>query len=107
QAQGRVNLLMNPDVPGTAISMVYLGGDPAQVCNAGGPQALDEVRLREGSLLWPKFPAPLGMRGLTLMRFLAAVNGLINVAGGKAPAAHSAYLISFLPRTSPNPNDQL
>jgi N-methylhydantoinase B len=76
--------------------MFYLGGDPAQVCNAGGPQALDEVRLREGSLLWPKFPAPLGMRGLTLMRFLAAVNGLINVAGGKAPAAHSAYVISFL-----------
>jgi N-methylhydantoinase B len=70
--------------------------DPAQVCNAGGPQALDEVKLREGSLLWPKWPAPLGMRGLTLMRFLAAVNGLINVAGGKAPAAHSAYVISFL-----------
>ena len=43
-----------------------------QVCNAGGPQALDEVRLREGSLLWPRFPAPLGMRGLTLMRVLAA-----------------------------------
>ena len=91
-----MNLLLNPDVPGTALSMFYLGGDPAQVCNAGGPQALDEVRLREGSLLWPKFPAPLGMRGLTLMRFLAAVNGLINVAGGKAPAAHSAYVISFM-----------
>jgi N-methylhydantoinase B len=91
-----VNLLLNPDVPGTALAMFYLGGDASQVCNAGGPQALDEVRLREGSLLWPKFPAPLGMRGLTLMRFLAAVNGLINVAGGKAPAAHSAYVISFM-----------
>jgi N-methylhydantoinase B len=96
QSPGPINLLLNPDVPGTALSMFYLGGDPAQVCNAGGPQALDEVRLREGSLLWPRFPAPLGMRGLTLMRFLAAVNGLINVAGGKAPAAHSAYVISFL-----------
>ncbi len=96
QSPGPVNLLLNPDVPGTALSMFYLGGDPAQVCNAGGPQALDEVRLREGSLLWPKFPAPLGMRGLTLMRFLAAVNGLINVAGGKAPAAHSAYVITFM-----------
>ena len=96
QSPGPVNLLLNPDVPGTALSMFYLGGDPAQVCNAGGPQALDEVKLREGSLLWPKWPAPLGMRGLTLMRFLAAVNGLINVAGGKAPAAHSAYVISFM-----------
>jgi N-methylhydantoinase B len=107
QSPGPVNLLLNPDVPGTALSMFYLGGDPAQVCNAGGPQALDEVRLREGSLLWPKFPAPLGMRGLTLMRFLAAVNGLINVAGGKAPAAHSAYVISFLRGTFRNDKGEL
>ncbi len=102
QSPGPVNLLLNPDVPGTALAMFYLGGDAAQVCNAGGPQALDEVRLREGSLLWPKFPAPLGMRGLTLMRFLAAINGLINVAGGKAPAAHSAYVIGFMRGTFRN-----
>ena len=75
---------------------IYLGGDPGQVCNAGGPQALDEVRLREGSLLWPRFPAPLGMRGLTMMRLLAALNGLVNAAGGKAPASHSAYVISLM-----------
>ena len=37
--------------------MFYLGGDPAQVCNAVGREALDEVRLREGSLLWPRFSA--------------------------------------------------
>src|SRR5260370_3564338 len=43
QSPGPVNLLLNPDVPGTALSMFYLGGDPAQVCNAGGPQALDSA----------------------------------------------------------------
>jgi N-methylhydantoinase B len=96
QSPGPVNLLMNPDVPGTALGLYFLGGDAAQVLNAGGPQALDEVRLREGSLLWPRFPAPLGMRGLTLMRFLAGLNGLINVAGGRAPAAHSAYVITLI-----------
>lgn len=96
QAAGPVNFLMNPDVPGMALGLYYLGGDPTQVCNAGGPRSLDEVRLREGSLLWPKWPAPLGMRGLTMMRMLAALNGLINVAGGQAPAAHSAYVIAML-----------
>jgi N-methylhydantoinase B len=96
QAKGPVNFLMNPGVPGMALGLYYLGGDPAQVCNAGGPQALDEVRLREGSLLWPRFPAPLGMRGLTMMRVLAGLNGLVNVAGGKAPAAHSAYVIILM-----------
>jgi len=96
QSPGPVNFLMNPDVPGMALGLYYLGGDPSQVCNAGGPQALDEIRLREGSLLWPRFPAPLGMRGLTMMRVLAALNGLINVAGGGAPAAHSAYVIAMM-----------
>ena len=30
----------------------------------------------------PSFPAPLGMRGLTMMRVLATLNGLVNAAGG-------------------------
>ena len=96
QAPGPVNFLMNPDVPGMALGLFFLGGDAAQVCNAGGPRALDEVRLREGSLLWPRFPAPLGLRGMTMMRFLAVLNGLVNVAGGAAPAAHSAYVVILL-----------
>jgi N-methylhydantoinase B len=96
QAVGPVNFLMNPDVPGMALGLFFLGGDAAQVCNAGGPRALDEVRIREGSLLWPRFPAPLGLRGMTMMRFLAVLNGLVNVAGGEAPAAHSAYVILLL-----------
>ena len=96
QASGPVNFLMNRDVPGMALGLYFLGGDPAQVANAGGPRALDEVRLREGSLLAPRFPAPLGLRGLTMMRVLAALNGLVNVAGGGAPASHSAYVIILL-----------
>ena len=100
QAAGPVNFLMNPDVPGMALGLFFLGGDAAQVCNAGGPRALDEVRIREGSLLWPRFPAPLGLRGMTMMRFLAVLNGIVNVAGGEAPAAHSAYVIILLRGTA-------
>ena len=100
QSRGPVNFLMNRDVPGMALGLFFLGGDPAQVCNAGGPRALDEVRLREGSLLAPRFPAPLGMRGLTMMRVLSALNGLVNVAGTPANAAHSAYVIILLSGTA-------
>jgi N-methylhydantoinase B len=96
QAVGPVNFLMNAGVPGMAFGLYYLGGDSNEVCNAGGPAALDEVCLRDGSLLQPRFPAPLGMRGLTMMRVLAALNGLINVAGGGAPASHSAYVITLI-----------
>lgn len=96
QAPGPVNLIMNRGVPGMALGLFYLGGDPAQVCNAGGPLALDEVRLREGSIVQPKFPAPLGMRGLTMMRMLAVLNGLVNRGKGGAPAAQSAYVITIM-----------
>ncbi|MFC0407155.1 hydantoinase B/oxoprolinase family protein [Roseomonas elaeocarpi] len=96
QSPGPVNFLMNPDVPGMALGLFFLGGDPNQVMNAGAPRALDEVLLRDGSLLQPRFPAPLGMRGLTMMRMLAAMNGLISVAGGEAPAAHAAYVVMLL-----------
>jgi N-methylhydantoinase B len=96
QAPGPVNYLMNKDVPGTAFALYFLGGDPSQVCNAGGARAFDDVILREGSLLRPRFPAPLGMRGMTMMRVLSALNGLINAAGTKAPASHSAYVILLI-----------
>ncbi|MFT8245790.1 hydantoinase B/oxoprolinase family protein [Roseomonas sp. BN140053] len=96
QSPGPVNFLMNPDVPGMALGLYFLGGDPNQVVNAGGPRSLDEVLLREGSLLQPRFPAALGMRGLTMMRMLATLNGLVSVAGGEAPAAHAAYVIMLL-----------
>ena len=95
QAPGPVNLIMSPMLPGMALGLYYLGGEPGQVINAGGPQAIDEVKLREGSILQPRFPAPLGMRGLTMMRVLSALNGLVNVAGGAAPAAQSAYVVAM------------
>lgn len=96
QSPGPVNYLMNPDVPGMALGLFLLGGDATQVTNAGGPRAIDEVILREGSLVQPRWPAALGMRGLTMMRMLAAMNGLVSAAGGEAPAAHAAYVILLL-----------
>lgn len=97
QAPGPVNLLMHPDVPGMALGLYVLQGEPGQVLNAGAPRAIDQVLLREGSLLAPRSPAPLGLRGVTMMRLLAALHGLVAVArGGEAPAAHSAYVIVAL-----------
>ncbi|MEI4473929.1 hydantoinase B/oxoprolinase family protein [Frigidibacter sp. MR17.24] len=106
QTRGPVNLLLNPAVPGMALGMFYLGDGSGHVCNAGGPQSMDEVLLRPGSVLQPLEPAALGMRGLTMMRFLAAMNGLVNVAGGTAPAAHSAYVVAMLRGTFTNDQGQ-
>jgi N-methylhydantoinase B len=47
--------------------------------------------------LQPRFPAPLGLRGITLMRHMAVCLGLIATATkGQAMASHSAYVIWYL-----------
>lgn len=96
QAPGPVNYLMNQGVPGMALGLFYLGGDPSQVCNAGGPNAIDEVLFRKGSILQPEYPAPLGLRGLTAMRMISAICGLLNTGGGEAPASNSAYVVNIM-----------
>ncbi|WP_299471999.1 hydantoinase B/oxoprolinase family protein [uncultured Roseibium sp.] len=96
QAPGPINYLMNKGVPGMALGLFYLGGDPSQVCNAGGPNALDEVLFRKGSFLRPEYPAPLGLRGLTAMRMISAMCGLLNAGEGEAPAANSAYVVNIM-----------
>ncbi|MGE0698673.1 MAG: hydantoinase B/oxoprolinase family protein [Hyphomicrobiaceae bacterium] len=96
QVPGPVNFLMSPAVPAMVLG-AYLLGSGKTMLNAGAERAIDEVKLREGSILQPRFPAPLGMRGITMMRNMAACLGLLNVAtGGRAMAAHSAYVIWYL-----------
>ena len=97
QVPGPVNFLMSPSVPAMVFGSYLVGDGSQSILNAGVDQAIDEVIVRPGSVLQPKFPAPLGMRGVTMMRNMACCLGLLNVAtGGKAMAAHSAYVIWYL-----------
>ena len=97
QVPGPVNFLMSPSVPAAVFASYLLGEGSEHLINAGAEQAIDKVHLREGSVLQPRFPAPLGLRGITLMRHMAVCLGLIATAtGGEAMAAHSAYVIWYL-----------
>src|SRR5262245_31246734 len=97
QTPGPVNFLMAKEVPCMVFGAYLLGGQTEHLLNQGALTVIDEVKLREGSVLQPRFPAPLGLRGVTLMRNVAACLGLINVATrGRAPAAHCAYVIWYI-----------
>lgn len=97
EVPGPVNLLMSPQVPAYVLGSYLLEEGATTMLNAGVERVIDEVIIRPGSVLQPKFPAPLGMRGVTMMRNMAACLGLLNVAtGGHAMAAHSAYVIWYL-----------
>ena len=97
QAPGPVNFLMNPAVPKMVFGIYAMSKDPTLLINEGAMHAVDEVKVREGSLLQPRFPAPLNQRGLTLIRTVNVCAGLMNVAsGGQSVAATAAYSIYFL-----------
>ncbi len=97
QAPGPVNFLMNPAVPKMVFGIYAMSKDPSLLINEGALHAVDEVKVREGSLLQPRFPAPLNQRGLTLIRTTNVCAGLMNVASnGQSVAATAAYSIYFL-----------
>jgi len=103
QAPGPVNFLMNPAVPRMVFGIYAMATDPTLLINEGAMHAVDEVKLRPGSLLQPRFPAPLNQRGLTMIRTQNVCAGLLNVAsGGQAVAASNAYSIHFFRGTNPD-----
>ena len=94
QTRGPVNLVLNHRAPGVLVGAYLLGGSSEVSLNAGAERLFDEVRLREGSILQPRFPAALGQRGLTMLRNLSGYLGVLNTAsGGQASASHSPYSI--------------
>ncbi len=101
-APGPINWLVNPAVPRMIFGLFFLGDDRSLLVNEGAMRAIDEVRLRPGSLLQPRFPAPLGQRGLTLVRVVNMCSGVMNAAtGGKANAGGSSYAIWSLRNADP------
>jgi N-methylhydantoinase B len=97
QAPGPVNFLMSPDVPRIVLGIYALSGENSALLNQGAIGAIETVMTRPGSILEPRFPAPLGQRGVTLMRVMSTCLGLINVAtGGRGVASNNVYGIWYL-----------
>jgi len=97
QAPGPLNFLMDESVPMLFLAANISRDDPTILLNAGVSTIVDHVEARSGSILRPKFPAPIGSRSLTLRVLQAAVQGLVaRVTSGQAPAASAAYGLYLL-----------
>lgn len=97
QAPGAINYLLHPEAAAGFLGHYLIARVPDAQPNQGMGALVDEVILRPGSLLQPHAPAALGQRGITLVRFLNAVLGLVNEAtGGQGGASNSAYVIYSL-----------
>jgi N-methylhydantoinase B len=103
QAPGPINWLMHPAVPRMIFGIYFAGGDASLMLNEGATHAIDEVKLRPGSILQPLSPAPLGQRGLAMVRVMNMASGVMNVAKpGSANAGGSSYAIWYLRNADPS-----
>ncbi|MGG5821448.1 hydantoinase B/oxoprolinase family protein [Falsiroseomonas sp. HW251] len=103
QAKGPINFLMNPTVPNTVFGLYLLADDDSVMMNEGLLRAIEDVRTKEGTIIQPAWPAPLGQRSNSLARVISTGIGLIAQAtSGESPAASSIYTIYTLTGRQPH-----
>lgn len=106
QAPGPINYIMTPLVPSLILGIYLTSRDALEPLNDGLMRLVDEVRVREGSLLQPTFPAPVGLRSLTWLRLQSTFMGLFNIASqGNALASSPAYSLSILRGRDPSSHE--
>lgn len=97
QAVGPINFMMHENVPRMMFGIYFLSAHPNQLLNWGAVRAIEEVLVRQGSVLQPNWPAPLGSRAHTMMRVQNTILGLLEQAtGGEVLAPNPVYSIYFL-----------
>jgi N-methylhydantoinase B len=96
QARGPINFMTNPGLLRIAFGRYLQSLDPELEVNEGLLRNLDEWVAREGSILKPRFPAPLGMRANTRFRVMSCIFGALAQAnGGRVPAGSPVYVLYY------------
>jgi N-methylhydantoinase B len=97
QSLSPINFLMHPSVLGLMYGAYFMKDDPTMSLNGGMVEGLGEVLLRKGSILSPRFPAAVGMRGITWGLTNNAVLGTLAQADVEsAPAGSGSYVVYYL-----------
>jgi N-methylhydantoinase B len=103
QARGPINYVTNLGLLQIAYGRYLLALDPSLDVNEGLLQNLDEWITREGSIVQPRFPAPLGMRAHTRFRVVACMFGALAQAnGGQVPANSPVYVLYYFRAQHPH-----
>ncbi|MEA3026746.1 MAG: N-methylhydantoinase [Alphaproteobacteria bacterium] len=98
QARGPVNFILHPGILTTVLlGRILQAYDETLVLNDGVNAAVDEILLRPGSLLSPKFPAGVALRALSRNSVTNAMLKALSIADpSQAPAPSANYgVITF------------
>ena len=94
QANGPVNFITSPGAFNLLFARHLAYINPDLPLNEGAVSFLDEVRTRRGTITYPNFPAPVGLRSHTVIRLMNIMGGVVAQANeGSAPAASPVYVI--------------
>lgn len=104
QALGAINYYLHPAILTVVLLGRYLQSrDSSLLLSDGLRKAVSEVRQREGSLLWPRFPGAVAHRAVSRMVVNNCLLGVFDQAtGGQAPAPSSNYGVIRLRALLPN-----
>ena len=96
QAPGSINFMASDGTIGAYFGQHFHQYDPSLTMNHGMLAAVDEVKLRPGSILRPQWPAALGCRAHTFTKLKNAVLAVVaRASGGKSMAATAVYVIAY------------
>ena len=94
QAKGPVNFITSPGALNLILARHLSYMKPGLPMNEGAVDFLDEVRTKRGTITYPNFPAPVGLRSHTVIRLMDIMGGILAQANeGRAPAASPVYVI--------------
>lgn len=97
QAQGPINFLMDSSVPKFMMGLWMTMAQPGIGMNGGFQRAIERIVTRPGTIVAPRFPAPLGLRSHTMIRVSGALFGaLAQAMDGQASAASCVYVLYYL-----------
>ena len=108
QAPGSINFMASDGAVGAYFGQHFHQYDPSLTMNEGLLAAVDEVKLRPGSILQPQWPAALGCRAHTFTKLKNAVRAVVAKAGGSdAMAAMAVYVIAYWRMIDPESGEWL
>ena len=94
QAKGPVNFITSPGAFNLILARHLSYMKPGLPLNEGAVDFLDEVRTEPGTITYPSFPAPVGLRSHTVIRLMDIMGGVLAQANeGQGPAASPVYVI--------------
>ena len=108
QAPGSINFMASDGTIGAYFGQHFHQYDPSLTMNQGLLAAVDEVKLRPGSILQPEWPAALGCRAHTFTKLKNAVRAVVAKSGGAdAMAAMAVYVIAYWRMIDPETGEWL